>query len=398
MINKRELFFKHLAQTSGSPLAIEVEKAEGIYLFTPEGRKIIDLISGISVNNVGHRHPEVLKAVHDQLNKYMHLMVYGEIIQSPQVLLATRLTSLLPENLNSVYLVNSGSEAVEGAIKLAKKATGRSEIISFDNAYHGSTNGCLSIIGSSYYQDGFLPLLPDVKRLRFNDIDTIEKINQNTAAVIIEVIQGEGGIKAANFKFLSEIRDRCDQTGTLLIFDEVQTGFGRTGKMFAFEHYNISPDIITFAKGMGGGMPIGAFVSSKEIMNVLQNNPVLGHITTFGGHPVSSAAALTSLNIISKPGFLDDVVAKGERIKKNLESNRSVVEVRQYGLMIAVELDSKIKISDFILSGIEAGFMSDWFLFCGNAFRIAPPLTISFDEIDLSTDLIIDQLNKSSCK
>jgi acetylornithine/succinyldiaminopimelate/putrescine aminotransferase len=388
MISKKELFFRHLAQTSDAPLALEIEKAEGIYLYTPDGRKIIDLISGVSVNNVGHCHPKVVQAVGEQAARYMHIMVYGEVIQSPQVLLAERLASILPGSLDSVYLVNSGSEANEGALKLAKKFTGRGEIISFANAYHGSTHGCLSVIGGDYYQQGYQPLLPDTKRLPFNDPESIGQISDNTAAVIMEVIQGEGGIIAAQHDFLTTVRERCNATGTVLIFDEVQTGFGRTGKMFAFEHYGIVPDILTLAKGMGGGMPIGAFVASDKIMKVLRNNPVLGHITTFGGHPVSAAAAIASLEVITEPGFLAEVVAKGSKFKTMLKSHPAVEDIRQHGLMIAVKTRPIVSVHQFILKGLEKGFMSDWFLFCDNAFRIAPPLTITDDEINEAVRLI----------
>lgn len=393
MISKRELFFRHLAQTSSAPLALEIEKAEGVYLFTPDGKKIIDLISGVSVNNVGHRHPAVVSAVNVQMEKYMHLMVYGELIQTPQVVLAQKLAGTLPASLNNVYLVNSGSEANEGALKLAKKATGRSGIICFENAYHGSTHGCLSIIGGDYYQKGYGPLLEDVKRLKFNDQDAVTSINKNTACVILEVIQGEGGIVAAKPEFLSAIRQRCDETGAHLIVDEVQTGFGRTGTMFAFEHYGIVPDILTLAKGMGGGMPIGAFIASEAIMAVIQDNPVLGHITTFGGHPVSAAAAVASLEIIAAPGFLDAIPEKGARFVNGLSGHPALRSIRQHGLMIACELVPEIRVQDFITHGLENGILSDWFLFCDNAFRIAPPLTITSGEIDEAIHLIVKTLD-----
>ncbi len=393
MISKRELFFRHLAQTSISPLALEIERAEGIYLYTAKEEKIIDLISGVSVNNVGHRHPAVLQAISDQLGKYMHLMVYGEIIQTPQVLLAQKLAEHLPPSLNNIYLVNSGSEANEGALKLAKKSTGRSGIICFENAYHGSTHGCLSIIGGDYYQQGYGPLLDNVKRLKFNDQESVTSINSDTACVILEVIQGEGGIIAANPEFLAAIRHRCDETGALLIFDEVQTGFGRTGTMFAFEQYDIVPDILTLAKGMGGGMPIGAFVASGKIMSALQDNPVLGHITTFGGHPVSAAAALASIEVIEAKGFLEEIPAKGNRFADGLIHHHAIQSIRQHGLMIACELKEGCKVQDFIFRGLENGILSDWFLFCDNAFRIAPPLTITTDEIDEAIRLILKTLD-----
>lgn len=392
MINKRELFYRHLAQTSDAPLAIEIDKAEGIYLFTPDGNKIIDLIAGISVNNVGHRHPDVLRAIHDQLDKYLHIMVYGEVIQSPQVLLAEKLASLLPSHLDTTYLVNSGSEANEGALKIAKKHTGRGGIISFKNAYHGSTHGCLSIIGSDYYKQGYGPLLPDTNQLIFNDIAGIDAISDKTAAVIIEVIQGEGGIIASTPAFLKKLRDRCDQTGALLIFDEVQTGFGRTGSMFAFEQYGVEPDIITFAKGLGGGMPIGAFVASKQIMASLQQNPVLGHITTFGGHPVSAAAALASIQIIEAEGFIPEVVRKGNLFRSLLLAHPEIAEIRQHGLMMAVQMKEGFNVQEFIRRALHHGLLTDWFLFCDNAFRIAPPLTITDEEIREATTLILKAL------
>jgi acetylornithine/succinyldiaminopimelate/putrescine aminotransferase len=382
MISKRELFFRHLAQTSDAPMALEVERAEGIYLYTPEGKRITDLISGIAVNNVGHRHPEVVKAVQEQMERYTHIMVYGEVIQAPQVLLGEKLASLLPPTLDTTYLVNSGSEANEGALKLARRYTGRSGIIHFANAYHGSTMGCLSIIGGAHYQQGYGPLIPDVQQLIFNEIAALEAITDKTAAVIAEVIQGEGGVRAATPEFLAALRSRCTDTGALLIFDEVQTGFGRTGKMFAFEHFGVIPDIITFAKGMGGGMPIGAFTASQKIMQVLQHNPVLGHITTFGGHPVSAAAALASIRVIEN-GKLDlEANHKGELFKQLLQNHEGVKEIRQHGLMIAVDLIPEIKTLYFIHKALSCGILTDWFLFCDHAFRIAPPLTISRDEIE----------------
>ncbi len=395
-MNKRELFFKYLAQTSDAPLAIEIEKAEGIYLYTPDGKKIVDLISGVSVNNVGHCNPAVIEAVKRQLEKYMHLMVYGDIIQSPQVLLAEKLASLLPHPLKSTYLVNSGSEANEGALKLAKKYTGRSGIVSFTNSYHGSTHGCLSIIGNDYYKSGYGDLLPGVTRLPFNNMEALDAITKDTAVVITEVIQGEGGIVAANPEFLATLRERCNITGSVLIFDEVQTGFGRTGKMFAFEHYGIIPDVITFAKGMGGGMPIGAFTASPEMMSVFMDNPVLGHITTFGGHPVSAAAALASINLIDKPGFADEVIQKGNKFVEGLQNHSAVEDIRQHGLMIAVQLKAEICIKEFVRKALDHGILTDWFLFCDNAFRIAPPLTITDSETDEAIGLInslVDGLN-----
>ncbi len=388
MINKKELFFRYLAQTSDAPPAFEVERAEGLYLYTPDGDRITDLISGIAVNNVGHRHPAVVAAVQEQINRYMHIMVYGEVVLSPQVLLAEKLASLLPDPLRSIYLVNSGSEANEGALKLARKHTGRSGIVSFDNAYHGSTHGCLSVIGGDYYKQGYGPLLPDVVRLPFNNREALTRIDRTTAAVMVEVIQGEAGVVAATPEFLRDLSIRCLETGAVLIFDEVQTGFGRTGKMFAFEHYGIVPDIITFAKGMGGGMPIGAFVASQDLMAVLKQSPALGHITTFGGHPVAAAAAKASLEVIAQDGFLEEVNRKGERFAHRLNDHPAIVQIRQHGLMMAVELKADRNIQQFIVRALQHGILSDWFLFCDNAFRIAPPLTITDEEIDQAAETL----------
>ena len=291
MQSQRSLFLEHVAQTSDFPLCLEIEKAEGMYMYDVDGKKYMDLISGISVSNLGHCHSNVINAVKEQLEKYTYLMVYGEFVQSPQVKLAQLLTQQLPSSLSSCYFVNSGSEANEGAMKLAKRYTGRKEIISFKNAYHGSTQGCLSIIGNDEFKKPFEPLLPNITQLEFNNENDLAAITTKTACVIVEPIMGEAGVVAPKNDFLLKLRKKCTETGALLIFDEIQTGFGRTGKLFAFEHFNLIPDIITLAKAMGGGFPIGAFISSKEIMSSLKTNPILGHITTFGGHPISCAAA-----------------------------------------------------------------------------------------------------------
>ena len=286
-MNNRQLFLQHLAQTTDFPLMIEVEKAEGIYLFGPNGEKYIDLISGIGVSNVGHRHPKVLEAIQSQLDKYLHLMVYGEYVQSPQSLLAKALTDTLPAKLDNVYLVNSGSEAIEGALKLAKRYTGKPKLISCVNAYHGSSHGSLSVGGNEIFKQAYRPLLPGISHINYGELPDLERIDSDTAAVLIETVQGEAGIRVASKDYFTALRKRCDETGTLLIVDEVQCGFGRTGKFWAFEHFDIVPDVVVCAKGMGGGMPIGAFIANKEVMGVFKNNPILGHITTFGGHPVS---------------------------------------------------------------------------------------------------------------
>lgn len=387
-MNLRELFYRYLAQTSPEPLAIEIEKAEGIYLYAPDGKSYMDIISGISVSNVGHCHPEVRKAICEQSEKYMHVLVYGEMIQTPQVRLAQRLASLLPENLSSVYFVNSGTEAIEGAIKLARRFTGKQEIISCEHAYHGSTNGAMSLMGNDDFTQAFQPLLPQCSRLRFGEVEDLEKITSSTAAFVVEVVQGEAGIRYADTAYWKQVRERCDQTGTLLVFDEIQTGFGRTGTMFAFEQTGITPNIITFAKAMGGGMPIGAFVSSKEIMQTLTHNPTLGHITTFGGHPVCCAAALASVDIIEREELYKSAEEKGKLFESQLAKLPLVKEFRRKGLMMAMDFGDKKLNFKIIHRCIEGGIISDWFLFCDTAMRISPPLIITKDEIKKACTII----------
>jgi len=381
MLTKRQLFFQHLALPSAHTLALEIEKAEGIYLFDSDGKKYIDLVSGVSVSNVGHRHPMIIKAIKNQLDKYMHLMVYGKYIQTPQVDLATKLSENLPENLNSTYFVNSGSEAIEGALKLIKRYTGKTEIIAFKNGYHGGTHGALSLLGNEKLKYAFRPLLPNIQFLDFNNIEQLSKINEKTACVVIEPIQAEAGIILPEKDFLKKLRIRCDETNTLLVFDEIQVGFGRTGKLFCFENYEVTPDILCLAKAMGGGMPIGAFISSKEIMSSLTFNPELGHITTFGGHPVCCAAALANLKLLTESNIIKNVNKKGELFINELKDNPAVKCFRQKGLMIAVELENEQKVSKLLELFVENGLIVDQFLFNSNSFRIAPPLIITETEI-----------------
>lgn len=394
MLTHRELFLKYLAQTSDSPLQLEIEKAAGVYLYETNGKKLIDLISGVSVSNLGHSHKEVVDAVCQQAQKYMHLMVYGEFIQHPQVKLAEAICKLLPDNLQSVYFVNSGSEAVEGAVKLAKRYTGKPNIVSFKNAYHGGTHGALSLMGDEGLKQAFRPLLPGVKHLTFNNIDELSRIDSQTACVIIEPVQGEGGIVLPKPGFLEALRQRCNEIGALLIFDEIQTGMGRTGKLFAFEKYGVVPDILMLAKAFGGGMPLGAFIASKEIMGKLTHDPILGHITTFGGHPVSCAASLKSLELLQSLKLVDEVEKKEQLFRSRLVNHKNVKDIRSSGLFMAVELGSFKKVQEFIHLGIEIGFVTDWFLFCDTAFRIAPPLIISDDEIEDACKLIIKALDR----
>ncbi|NHB67181.1 aspartate aminotransferase family protein [Perlabentimonas gracilis] len=393
MLTHRELFLKHIAQTSDAPLTLEVERAEGVYLYTSDNRKVCDLISGVSVSNVGHSHPEVVKAISQQAAKYMHLMVYGELVQAPQVKLAQAIVELLPSNFESVYFVNSGSEAVEGGVKLAKRYTGRPEIISMRNAYHGSTHGALSLMGNEGPKRSYRPLLPDVQHIDINCFEDLERITTKTACVIIEPIQGEAGIVASNIDYLVALRERCTSMGALLVFDEIQTGMGRTGKMFAFERYGVVPDILLLAKAFGGGMPLGAFISSKAIMECLTSNPPLGHITTFGGHPVSCAASLASINVLMENRLLDSIAAKANLFLEILSNHPKILSIRSYGLFMAVELGSFDKVQQVIKQGLEKGFLTDWFLFCDTAFRIAPPLTITDDEIRAVCRVILEVLD-----
>lgn len=393
MISQRQLFIQHVGQTSDFPLQLEIERAEGIYMYDSNNKSYIDLISGVSVSNVGHIHPKVVKAVKDQAEKYMHLMVYGEYVQSPQVEFATKLSELIPDDLNSVYFVNSGSEAIEGALKLAKRYTGRSEIISCNNAYHGSTHGALSVMGNEEFKNSFRPLLPNVKHIQFNSEKDLSDITNNTACVLVEPVQGEAGIRLPENDYLKKLRTRCNEVGALLIFDEIQTGFGRIGSLFAMQEFDVIPDIFTIAKGMGGGMPIGAFVSSNKIMSSLKTNPILGHITTFGGHPVSCAAAIASLNVLTEENVISDVKRKGELFKKYLV-HPAIKEIRGIGLFMAVELENFDQVKAVIDKSVEMGLVTDWFLFHDSAFRIAPPLIITDEEIEKACKILIGAIDK----
>jgi acetylornithine/succinyldiaminopimelate/putrescine aminotransferase len=394
MLTQRQLFLQHLAQTTDFPLALEIEKAEGLYLFDVSGKKYMDLISGISVSNVGHRHPKVISAIQQQLEKYLHLMVYGEFIQAPQVQLAKLLADNLPAQLNCTYFVNSGSEAVDGAVKLAKRVSGKTEIICFKNAYHGSTQGVLSIGGNENFKNAYRPLIPDVRVLEFNNMEHLKHISFNkTACVVIEPIQGEAGVRIANNEFLTELKKRCEQNCCLLIFDEIQSGCGRTGKLFAFEHYNTIPDILCIAKGMGGGMPIGAFISSKEIMHAFTHNPLLGHITTFGGHPVSCAASKASFEIILQEKLIQQIPGK-EKLFRNLLKHQAIKEIRGMGLLLALQFDSFDLNKKIIDACIRNGVLTDWFLFCDDAMRLAPPLTITEAEIGIACEIILKSIDE----
>ena len=393
MISNRALFLKNTAQTSSSPRLFEIVKAEGVYLYGPKGERYVDLVSGFNVSNIGHRHPQVIAAIQQQLEKYLHVTVYGEFIQAPQVAFATELLKTLPSSFGSVYLTNSGAEAVEGSMKIAKKFTGRRQIIAARNAYHGSTQGALSLIGNPAYHQAYAPLLPEIDFIEFNNISSLALISEQTAAVIVEAIQGEAGVQVPTVEFMQALRRKCDETGAILIFDEIQTGFGRTGKMFAFEHFEIVPDVLMLAKGIGGGMPLGAFVARKEIMDVIKDNPMLGHITTFGGHPVSCAAALASLRVIQNEKLLETVDAKAALFRKELDHPK-IKEIRGKGLMMCLQLETFDQVYQVSTFCAEKGVMIDWYLHCETALRVAPPLTISDDEIKHACRIIREGLEK----
>jgi acetylornithine/N-succinyldiaminopimelate aminotransferase len=389
---QRNNFFRYLAQTSPTPLALEIGSAEGVYIIDASGKRYLDLISGISVSSTGHRHPEVLAAIRKQLERHLHIMVYGEFIQEPQVKLATMLAELLPPSLNTTYFVNSGSEAVEGALKLAKRFTGRHEIIAFKNAYHGSTHGALSVTGDENLKMRYRPLLPSVKHLEFNNHDELKNITSQTACVIVEPVQGEAGIFPAHPEFLKALRQKCSDTGSLLIFDEIQTGLGRTGSMFAFEKYGVNPDILLLAKAFGGGLPLGAFIASGEIMDCLSHDPVLGHISTFGGHPLSCAAALANLQVIIREKLINKVEEKAGIFINGLKDLNAIQEIRKAGLMMALQFENEKFNHKVIGSCLQKGLITDWFLFKADALRIAPPLTISEDEIMTALGIICEAI------
>lgn len=378
-------------------MMVEVARAEGSFFYTPEGKRYYDLVAGVSVSNVGHHNPAVVKAVQEQADRYMHVMVYGEMVETPQVDYARKIASLLPDPLESVYFVNSGAEAVEGALKLAKRYTRRTEMLSMRRAYHGSTHGAMSMMGApegEEWKNAFRPLLPDVGAIEFNNFDDLKRITCRTACVLTEPVQGEGGVRVPAEGYLEALRRRCDETGTLLIFDEIQTGMGRTGEMFAMTKYGVTPDIVCLAKAFGGGMPLGAFVSSHEIMDTLQTRPVLGHITTFGGHPVCCAAGLAALDYLIDHKVVEEVEAKGALYERLMAAHPLVKEVRRSGLLLAVELGDAELMYRMMELFKEAGIMSDWFLFCDTAFRISPPLTISEEEVRESSALILSCLDK----
>lgn len=394
-MNQRELFLKHVGQTSTAPLSLEVASAKDCSLFDVHGKEYIDLIGGISVANTGHGHPRVIEAIKKQIDAYLHVMVYGEVVQSPQVQYAKLLADHLPGSLNAVYFTNSGAEAVEGAMKLAKRFTNRTKIIAAKNSYHGSTQGALSILGDEYWRNAYRPLLPGILHINYNSYDWLSEINDTTACVILETVQAEGGIISPQKEWLQAVRNKCTETGTLLVLDEIQAGFGRTGKLWGFEHFNVVPDILLLGKALGGGMPLGAFISDRSIMMSLAENPVLGHITTFGGHPVSCTAGHAALKVILEEHLVEGVAAK-EALFKSLLKHPKIKSVRFFGLWMAVDLGSfelNKKLIDAILENESPGVFTDWFLFNASSFRICPPLTISESTIREACKIILNHLD-----
>jgi acetylornithine/succinyldiaminopimelate/putrescine aminotransferase len=390
-MNIRSLFLHHVAQTSPEPVGLHITDAKGSYLYDADGKAYLDIIGGISVCNIGHCHPKVVDAIKQQAEKYLHVMVYGELMQSPQVLYAQLLTQYLPKQLDCVYFTNSGAEATEGAIKLARRVTGRTDIIACNNSYHGSTTGALSLIGDEYWRNEFRPLMPGVWHYDYNSNELIDAINNDTACVVIETIQAEAGVNEPDIKWLQALRKKCSETATLLVFDEIQCGFGRTGKLWGFEHYGVVPDILLLGKALGGGMPLGAFISSHQNMQSLTNNPVLGHITTFGGHPVSCAAGMAAMHVLLDEADIAKVAEK-EKLFKSLLVHPSIKGVRSKGLLMAVELESNDKVLQVLKQCINKGLFSDWFLFAPQCIRIAPPLNITEEEINKACTIILDSI------
>ncbi len=389
-------FLNSLAQTNETPYLIDVSRAEGLYIWDKNGKKYSDMIAGVAVNNIGHRHPKVVQAIKEQVDQHLHVMVYGEFIQDSQVRLAKALQDILPASLNCNYIVNSGTEANEGALKLAKRYTGRHEIVAFKGSYHGSTHGSLSVSGNETKKAAFRPLLPGVSFIDFNEEKQLTEITAETAAVIVETVQGDAGVRIPTKSYLKALRTRCTEVGALLIFDEIQAGIGRTGKMFAFEHFDVIPDILTLGKGLGGGMPIGAFISSKEIMSKLTHEPMLGHITTFGGHPVVCAAATACLDVLSKENWISQADAKGQILEEMLSSNSEITEIRRIGLMFAIDMESFDRVKLVVDRCLELGLISFWFLSHPYSFRLSPPLSITKEEITEAGKIILQAIEETS--
>ena len=393
-LNNRQFFLQHLAQTSPKPIGLEVARAEGIYIHDTEGKAYIDLIAGFSVCNIGHSHPKVIAAIEHQIKQYMHVIVYGEFIQSPQVQYAKALLSLLPENLQSIYFTNSGAEAAEGAMKLAKRVTKRTRMIAFDGAYHGSTQGALSVMGDEYFRNAYRPLLPDVLHLRYNNMEDIELIDHHVACVMLEPVQAETGITAASEVWLKALRAKCDALCILLIFDEIQSGFGRTGTLFAFEQYGVVPDILLTGKALGAGLPLGAFISSPAMMGTLTYAPVLGHITTFGGNPVTCAAGKAGLEVLLESGWMEEVKSK-EKYLVDALTHPAILNKQYKGLWMSLQFATAEITKKIAANCIANGVITDWFLFAEDRIRIAPPLSITMDELKIAVQKIIESIDQS---
>ena len=391
-ITNRQLFFQHLAQTSDKPIGIEVASAKGVYIYDVEGKAFIDMIAGFSVCNIGHSHPAVIKAIQEQVEKYMHVIVYGEFVQAPQVQYANAITQLLPENLQSVYFTNSGAEATEGAMKLAKRVTGRTKIVAFEGAYHGSTQGALSVMGDEYFRNAFRPLLPDVLHLRYNNFQDIDLIDDTVACVMVELVQAETGITTANKEWVIALKKKCESLCALLIVDEIQSGFGRTGTLFAFEQYGISPDVLLVGKALGGGLPLGAFIADTKMMGTLTENPVLGHITTFGGNPVACAAGKAALEVLQNSGWINEVRAKENYMLAHL-NHAAILQRNHMGLWMSLQFESPALTKKIAAACIQNGIITDWFLFAEDRIRIAPPLCISMEELQDAIEKIIASIN-----
>jgi len=391
-MNKQNTFLEYQGQTNQHPFLIEVDRAEGVYIYDKEGKSYMDMIAGVAVNNIGHCHPKVKNAMKLQIDKHLHVMVYGEFIQDTQLNFAKKLTSFLPPTLNCVYTVNSGTEANEAALKLAKRVTGRSELVSFRGSYHGSTQGSMSVSGNEVKKQAFRPLLPDVRFLQFNSIEDLQQITSKTAGVIIETVQGDAGVRIPEMNFLKALRERCTQVGALLIFDEIQCGMGRTGKMFAFEHFEIIPDVLTLGKALGGGMPIGALISSKEYLYEFTYNPMLGHITTFGGHPVICAAALACLEVFEDEINFHEVNRVGAILEELIKSDPEIKVVRRIGQMFAFDMESFERVEKVVSRCLELGLVSFWFLSHPYSFRLSPPLTITEEEIRKAASIILQAI------
>jgi acetylornithine/succinyldiaminopimelate/putrescine aminotransferase len=392
-MNHRDIFLTHQAQTSPHPIAIEVSHAEGSYIYDTDGKAYLDLVSGIAVTNTGHRHPKVVQAIKDQADKYLHVMPYGEFIQHPQTNLALKLKEILPEGLDTSYFVNSGTEAIEASLKLAKRYTGRTRIVSCLKSYHGSTHGSLSVSGNEKKKYAFRPLLPEVYFMQYNNIDDLSLIDNSTSAVIVETVQGDAGVRIPTKEYMQALRKRCNDTGALLILDEIQAGFGRTGKMFAFEHFGIVPDILAIAKSMAGGMAMGAFVSRYEIMRTLMSDPMLGHITTFGGHPVCCAAAVANIDAILSENMVETCEAKGAYLQSMI-AHPAVKEIRRIGMMMAVEFESADTVYKIVDRCLEKGIITFYFLSCPESFRLAPPLNISYEDLKKGGEIIVEAINE----